>query len=153
MKVLFCISSSSVSQYLDPSSLCAALKASSIQEVTTLRSQLNKIREGVELLLDELYPSSVGSNNESQDRVLELLQSAPKKLKDLIFESANTVCRQALAMIKSFFPNITLELIEAGFAAGTTAEEALQLLDENNSLSKAIVKDVLESDSEESDDK
>ena len=56
-------------------------------------------------------------------------------------------------MIKSFFPNITLELIEAGFAAGTTAEEALQLLDENNSLSKAIVKDVLESDSEESDDK
>ena len=118
-----------------------------------MRSQLNKIREGVELLLDELYPSSVGSNNESQDRVLELLQSAPKKLKDLIFESANTVCRQALAMIKSFFPNITLELIEAGFAAGTTAEEALQLLDENNSLSKAIVKDVLESDSEESDDK
>ena len=140
--------------------LTTAFKKTSAEEAAKLKAVAEdaqktstQLQAGVEPILDEFFPESVGVHGQDSAKAIELLQLVPKKMKSLIFESANSVCRHALAMIRSFYPSITLELIEAGFASGTTAERALQLLDETDSLSKAIVKDVLEPDSEKSDDK
>uniref|UniRef100_A0A0D9XPR8 Uncharacterized protein n=1 Tax=Leersia perrieri TaxID=77586 RepID=A0A0D9XPR8_9ORYZ len=134
-------------------------KAASVEEVAKLKADVEgaknvsaQLMTGIEPILDEFFPDSVGAHGQDSAKAIDLLQSVPKKMKSLVSESAHLVCRHTLALTKSFYPNIILELIEAGFAAGTTADSAAQLLDEHEGLSRSIVKDVIDSDSEKSDE-
>uniref|UniRef100_A0A0D9WI14 Uncharacterized protein n=1 Tax=Leersia perrieri TaxID=77586 RepID=A0A0D9WI14_9ORYZ len=96
-----------------------------------------------EPILDALHPASAGSNDSNSKRVIELLQSVPLKLKNLTLDNASVACGQALAMIKSLYPKIDLQPIDSGYAAGTTTEKALELVNEVDNLAKAIAKDSL----------
>uniref|UniRef100_A0A0D9VEN2 Uncharacterized protein n=1 Tax=Leersia perrieri TaxID=77586 RepID=A0A0D9VEN2_9ORYZ len=80
------------------------LKESSAREVAALKARLAEVEENIEPLLDELYPASAGSNVENPENVLDLLQSAPDKLKDIILDSASIACGTAFAMLWSFYP-------------------------------------------------
>uniref|UniRef100_A0A0D9WWH9 Uncharacterized protein n=1 Tax=Leersia perrieri TaxID=77586 RepID=A0A0D9WWH9_9ORYZ len=75
--------------------------------------------------------------------VIELLQSAPTRLNEVILENTSVACGQALAMIKSLYPKIDLQPISQGYAFGTTRERALELLNEVDDLAKTIAKDSL----------
>uniref|UniRef100_A0A0D9XY12 Uncharacterized protein n=1 Tax=Leersia perrieri TaxID=77586 RepID=A0A0D9XY12_9ORYZ len=107
----------------------SAMKLEHNEEVLTLKTELDEARktnvefyEAAEPISDALNSATQGSNTSN-------------------FEVA-------LAMIKSLYPRIDLEPISQGYAAGTTGEQALELLNKVYDLAKIVAKDSLYPDEE-----
>uniref|UniRef100_A0A0D9WI13 Uncharacterized protein n=1 Tax=Leersia perrieri TaxID=77586 RepID=A0A0D9WI13_9ORYZ len=137
----------------------SAMKTKHNDDFLKLKAELEEARRinaefcnAAEPILDNLHSPTVGSNISSFQTVIELLQSAPSKLKSIILESASVACGQALAVIKSLYPKVNLKPITSGYADGTTSEKALELLDEVDDMAKIMANDSLYPEEENNDE-
>uniref|UniRef100_A0A0D9WHV0 Uncharacterized protein n=1 Tax=Leersia perrieri TaxID=77586 RepID=A0A0D9WHV0_9ORYZ len=84
----------------------SAMKTKHNEEFLKMKTELDEARrvnaefcQAVEPILDNLHVATVGTNTSSFETVVELLQSAPSRLKKIILKSASVACGQTLAVI------------------------------------------------------
>uniref|UniRef100_A0A0D9X730 Uncharacterized protein n=1 Tax=Leersia perrieri TaxID=77586 RepID=A0A0D9X730_9ORYZ len=137
----------------------SAMKAKHNEEFLKMKTELEEARrinaefcQAAEPILDNLHVATAGTNISSFQTVIELLQSAPSRLMNIILESASVACSQTLAVIKSLYPKVDLTPITSGYADGTTAEKALELLDEVDDMAQVMAKDALYPEEENNDE-
>uniref|UniRef100_A0A0D9XY13 Uncharacterized protein n=1 Tax=Leersia perrieri TaxID=77586 RepID=A0A0D9XY13_9ORYZ len=134
------------------------MKVKHNEEFLKMKTELEEARkvnaefcQAAEPILDNLHAATAGTNTSSFETVVELLQSAPSRLKKIILESASVACGQTLAVIKSLYPKLDLKPITLGYAEGTDSDKALELLDEVDGMAQAMAKDALYPDEEDND--
>uniref|UniRef100_A0A0D9WY01 Uncharacterized protein n=1 Tax=Leersia perrieri TaxID=77586 RepID=A0A0D9WY01_9ORYZ len=129
------------------------LKSESLEEIQSAHKKYVDLQKKFEEpILDALNSATIGSNTSSFQMVVQLLQSAPSRLKNIILETASVACVQTLAMIKSLYPRIDLQPITTGYADGTTAERAMELVSEVDDIAKIMSNDSLYPEEENNDE-
>uniref|UniRef100_A0A0D9VF52 Uncharacterized protein n=1 Tax=Leersia perrieri TaxID=77586 RepID=A0A0D9VF52_9ORYZ len=137
----------------------SAMKTKHNEEFLKMKTELDRARkvntefcQAAEPILDNLHAATAGTNTSSFETVIDLLQSAPSRLKKIILESASVACGQTLAVIRSLYPKLDLTPITLGYADGTTTEKALELLDEVDGMAQIMAKDALYPEEENDDE-
>jgi hypothetical protein len=100
------------------------------------------LRGAAEGLVDMVDPPEEGEVNPRP--LLERLHEAPKKVLKFLTKAPVACVGNALAIVKSFFPDARLVIFAQGMAADCTEDQFDRYIQEAQPVSKQIVQSVLQ---------
>jgi hypothetical protein len=120
-----------------------------LQQVKTLgekderrQKELEDLRGAAQELMDMVDPPEEGEA--SPRPLLERLRGAPQKVVKFLSEAPVVCVSHALAFVKSFLPEVQLEIFAQGMAADCTEDQFDQYLQEARPVAEQIVQSVLQ---------
>jgi hypothetical protein len=114
----------------------------SLERIKTLGKELEDLRGAARELVDMVDPPE--ESETSPRPLLERLREAPKKVFKFLSEAPITCVNNALAVVKSFLPNVRLEIFAQGMAADCTEDQFDGYLLEAQPVLERIVQSVMQ---------
>jgi hypothetical protein len=111
------------------------------EEKEQRQKELEDLRGAARELVDMVDPLEEGEA--SPRPLLERLREAPKKVLKFLTEAPVACVNNTLAVVKSFLPNVRLEIFAQGMAADCTEGQFDQYLQEARPVAEQIVQSVL----------
>jgi hypothetical protein len=106
------------------------------------QKELEELRGAAKKLVDMVDPPRESKAGERP--LLERLLGAPQKVIKFLTEAPVACVSQALAFLKSFWPEAQLEMFAQGVAAECTEEQFNEYLQEAQPVAEQVVKSVLQ---------
>jgi hypothetical protein len=113
-----------------------------LQRIKMLGEELEDLWGAARELVDMVDPSEEGKTNPRP--LLERLREAPKRVFKFLSEAPVTCVNNTLAIVKSFLPNVQLEIFAQGMAADCTEDQFDRYLLEAQPVSERIVQSVMQ---------